>query len=65
MAACTEGHDAFHDGKAADDNPHIGGSRGFMGGYNKDRQWWFDGFYDARIQTRLDAILKKYGLTWP
>ena len=59
--AYTAGQQAFHAGQSADDNPHVLG----LGGYNKARQWWFDGFFDARIQTRLGAILEKYGLTWP
>lgn len=51
----NEGRRAFLNGDPSSDNKIKGGPK---------RGEWFDGYYDARIVSRLGIILKKYDLVW-
>lgn len=51
------GRQAFLDGKSNDASPHPKGASG----NNAKRQWWLDGWYDAKLKPLHDRLDAKCG----
>lgn len=53
-----QGVEDFNRGKSDKDCP-------FGNSNKRQRQHWFNGFYDAEVSKRVGHILQKYGLSYP
>jgi hypothetical protein len=53
--AYQEGRKAFRDTRPASDNPYPSG-RSVGGGMNKDRVYWFNGWYDMKFELKYPHL---------